>query len=313
MAAERAMLEPAQPNARDGSAADAAGRPVARLDDVMLAMDVVDTLRHREDWISRELDEASREADLKDRLRTIYAGQGIQVSDEVLAQGIRALNERRFVYTPPPAGLARSLALLWVQRDRYLKGLLALLLLLVLAGGLYYQTAIHPVRQIGSALVTAHSEAVAVSAGDAGRQRANRLLAQGESALENGDREAAEDTVQELQGLRMDLAREYTLRIVSTAFVVPPTALHERIHYLVVEAVAPDGAVLPMRIRNGDEGPFEEVARWGAQVSRETYLAVDQDLRSDGRIDDGDLGVKARGEPDVRFSKPVLGGTITRW
>ncbi len=108
-------------------------------------------------------------------------------------------------------------------------------------------------------------------------------------------------------------ARDYRLRIISTAFLVPPTALHERVHYLIVEAVAPDGAILPMRIRNGEGGRTEEVTRWGVQVNRETYLAVDQDLRTDGRIDDAELGVKARGEPDIRFAKPVLGGTITQW
>jgi hypothetical protein len=279
----------------------------------MLAMDVVDTLRHREDWISREIDEAGREADLMERLRKIYAGQGIQVSDDVLAQGIRALNERRFVYTPPPPGLARTPGLLWVQRGRYLKGLAALGLLLLLLAGIYYQTSIRPYRQTASALEAAHSEAAAAATGDAGRQRADRLLTEGEAALEEGDREVADDFVQQLQALRADLRREYRLRVVSTAFVVPPTALHERVHYLIVEAVAPDGAILPMRIRNGEGGRTEEVTRWGVQVNRETYLAVDQDLRADGRIDDAELGVKARGEPDIRFAKPVLGGTITQW
>ena len=43
------------------------------------------------------------------------------------------------------------------------------------------------------------------------------------------------------------------------------------------------------------------------------YLAVDQDLRADGRIDEAELGVKARGEPDIRYTRPVLGETITRW
>ena len=313
MAAEAAVTEAPDPKASDRGTGGTAVREAGGLDDLMLAMDVVDTLRHREDWISREIDEAGREADLMARLRKIYAGQGIQVSDEVLAQGIRALNERRFVYAPPPPGLARSLALLWVQRDRYFKTLAALAALLLVLGAVYYQTSIRPYRQTASALETAHSEAVAAATGEAGRQRADRLLAEAESALDEGDRAVADDLVQQLQALQADLARDYRLRIISAAFVVPPTALHERVHYLIVEAVAPDGAILPMRIRNGEGARTEEVTRWGVQVSRETYLTVDQDLRADGRIDDNELGVKARGEPDVRFTKPVLGGTITRW
>ncbi|MGB5744091.1 MAG: DUF6384 family protein, partial [Sedimenticolaceae bacterium] len=56
------------------------------LDDVMLAMDVVDTLRRRDRLVARELDEAGREADLKQRLKGIYAQQGIDVPDHVVEQ-----------------------------------------------------------------------------------------------------------------------------------------------------------------------------------------------------------------------------------
>ena len=40
----------------------------AKLDDVMLAMDVVDTLRHREQLVSRELAEGERDDQLLERL-----------------------------------------------------------------------------------------------------------------------------------------------------------------------------------------------------------------------------------------------------
>ena len=79
----------------------APGKPQT-LDDIMIAMDVVDTLRHREDLVRRELSEEDREADLIARLRKIYKDQGIDVPDSVLADGVKALKESRFVYTPPP-------------------------------------------------------------------------------------------------------------------------------------------------------------------------------------------------------------------
>ena len=85
----------------------AAGKPQT-LDDVMIAMDVVDTLRHREDLVRRELNEEGREAELIARLREIYRNQGIEVPDHVLADGVKALKESRFVYTPAPqAGSGR--------------------------------------------------------------------------------------------------------------------------------------------------------------------------------------------------------------
>src|ERR687897_3217190 len=119
--AEPATLPPAP------APAGAERLPVRNLDELMLAMDVVDTLRHQDNLVSRELDEERRDAELLERLRRIYKGQGIEVPDKVLQEGVRALKESRFVYTPPPPGLARTLATLWVQRGRVGRGLLGLL------------------------------------------------------------------------------------------------------------------------------------------------------------------------------------------
>ncbi len=154
---------------------------------------------------------------------------------------------------------------------------------------------------------------MAEAAGPAGRERADRLLDAGAAALEESDTGAAAQALGDLRSLRASLQSEYELRIVSTAFKVPPTALHERIRYLIVEAVAPDGGILTLPVANGEAKAPQPVARWGIAVNPDVYLAVDQDLKADGRIDDAALGVKRRGEPDVEFLKPVLGETVTEW
>jgi dienelactone hydrolase len=74
----------------------APGKPQA-LDDIMIAMDVVDTLRHREDLVRRELSEEDRETELIARLRKIYKDQGIDVPDSVLADGVKALWSRPYI------------------------------------------------------------------------------------------------------------------------------------------------------------------------------------------------------------------------
>ena len=130
--AETATLPPAP------APAGAERLPVRNLDELMLAMDVVDTLRHQENLVSRELDEERRDFELLESLRRIYKGQGIDVPDSVLREGVRALKESRFVYTPPPPGFSRTLAMLWVERARYGRRLLALVLL-VGFGWLAYQ------------------------------------------------------------------------------------------------------------------------------------------------------------------------------
>ncbi|MEJ2563781.1 MAG: DUF6384 family protein, partial [Anaerolineales bacterium] len=96
----------------------AAARPGPPLDDVMLAMDVVDTLRQRRELVERELDEPARAQELIARLRTIYANQGIDVPDEILAKGVAALAEERFVYRPAPPSLATTLTRIYVRRRR---------------------------------------------------------------------------------------------------------------------------------------------------------------------------------------------------
>jgi hypothetical protein len=100
-----------------GSAAAATPAKPQTLDELMLAMDVVDTIRFRELLVERELGQGDRDKALRDRLREIYKSQGIEVTDRVLDEGIKALKESRFTYTPPAPGLSRTLALVWVRRS----------------------------------------------------------------------------------------------------------------------------------------------------------------------------------------------------
>ena len=96
--------------------ANGSGQP---LDEVMLAMDVVDTLRRRERLVARELGDDDRRSGLRDRLRDIYASQGIDVPDHIIDEGVKALAEDRFVFAPPEAGFGVRLARIYVGRARW--------------------------------------------------------------------------------------------------------------------------------------------------------------------------------------------------
>lgn len=96
-----------------------------RLEGLMLAMDVVDTLRHQADLAEHALSERDRDAALVARIRAIYAGQGIEVSDAVIVEGVEALKRDRFVYSPPRPGPGLLLARMYVARDRAWPWLLA--------------------------------------------------------------------------------------------------------------------------------------------------------------------------------------------
>ena len=98
-----------------------AKEPKIELDEVMLAMDVVDTLRHQQSLVDRELASDERDQALIDKVKRIYASQGLEVTDQIIAAGVAALREDRFAYRPPPPKGSRWLAKLYVNRKRWAK------------------------------------------------------------------------------------------------------------------------------------------------------------------------------------------------
>ena len=99
------------------------------LDEIMMAMDVVDTLRHEQLLVERELASDERDQALIEKVKRMYVAQGLKVSDEVIAAGVAALKENRFAYQPPPRG-SSWLANLYVRRNLLAKwaGLMAIAL-----------------------------------------------------------------------------------------------------------------------------------------------------------------------------------------
>lgn len=89
-----------------------------QFDDILMAMDVVDTLRQNKQVVERELKIAHYDEDLIEKLRNVYAAQGIDVPDHILQKGVDALREDRFVYTPMPPSFSRSLAEKYVRYQK---------------------------------------------------------------------------------------------------------------------------------------------------------------------------------------------------
>ena len=87
----------------------------------MLAMDVVDTLRHEQLLVERELASDERDQALIEKVKRMYASQGLEVTDDVIAAGVAALKENRFAYQPPPPRGSAWLASLYVSRNRLAK------------------------------------------------------------------------------------------------------------------------------------------------------------------------------------------------
>jgi hypothetical protein len=295
----------------------------APLDELMLAMDVVDTLRHRELVLARELEADDRDHRLLDRLREIYTAQGIAVTDDVLAQGVRALREDRFVYPGPAPGFARSLATMYVTRARWGKwvgGLGAL----VIVGVLIFQFAIRgpelrAIEQLPTELQSTYQAIVTSSEDPAALNDARELFAVGEAAIAQRDFDDARSALGDLRVLSARLEQQYELRVVSRpgevsgVWRVPDENGNAQNFYLIVEALAQNGRALALPIRSEEDGQTRRVSRWGLRVDEDTFQRIAADKRDDGIIQQAVVGRKRRGELDPRYSVATTGAAILEW
>jgi Family of unknown function (DUF6384) len=301
------------------------------LDELMLAMDVVDTLRHQDNLVERELDETRRDADLLERLRAIYKSQGIEVSDDVIRQGVTAIKEDRFAYTPPKPGLGVTLAKVWIARGTIGKGAGAAVVALGLGAGGWWFGVEQPRRAeanrieqeitqiIPRGLTAGHQEAIAEAKVDSARAKANQILADGQAALRRRDAAGGRKAIHDLEALRTTLTQEYWLRIISrpgeqtAVWRVPERNPNARNYYALVEAVTPDGKVLSLPILSEENGRTETVTKFGVRIAADTFEAIARDKRDDGIVQRNRLGDKKRGELDVTYTMPVMTGYLTKW
>jgi len=304
--------------------------PAPKLDELMLAMDVVDTLRHQEGLVEKALSEDSRDATLKQRLRTLYEGQGLKVSDRILDDGLRALKESRFTYDPAPPSFGRMMALLWVGRAVVAKVVAVALVAIVVLGGVTYWRVASTERAAEAARVemtvmlpetvdAAEAALVTEALTSDARIEADRRVAAARAAITAGDAAEAKQAVAALADLRAKLAQTYELRLVSRpgertgVWRVPDVNTRARNYYLIVEAVAPSGDVLKLPVTSEEDGTVKTVDTWGARVPKATYDKVAADKSDDGIVEDNILGEKPRGALEPVYEMDVLSGAITNW
>ncbi len=92
------------------------------LSDVMLAMDIADTIRHRERIVEQELSAEEREKALFEKVKKTYASQGIEVSDATIREAIEAIEDERFAYKAPKDSLFTKFAHFYINRKKWGKG-----------------------------------------------------------------------------------------------------------------------------------------------------------------------------------------------
>lgn len=289
------------------------------LDEVMLAMDVVDTLRRRQRLVEREYDSEGREQDLKQRLHKIYAAQGIEVPDHVLEEGVAALREERFVYKSPPKSFATRLAHLYVTRARWGKWVLGGFAVLLLAWIAYYFMVVVPRAQLPERLESAYRSVVEVAKSEEAGQQAQQLYRAATSALQSGDEDSAQLALESLQDLRNTVEQAYTLQIVSRpgeqsgVWRVPEANPDARNYYIIVEALSADGRLLQVPVVNEESGQIEYVSKWGLRVAEDVFRRIAADKQDDGIIQQRKFGVKQSGQLQPDYLISTTGAAITQW
>ena len=306
-------------------------KPQRPLDDVMIAMDVVDTLRHDKRLVERELNDAERRAELIALLGGIYKGKGIDVPDSILEEGVKALEENGFVYTPPPMSLEVRLARLYGTRETGGRRAAGVGLAGALGLGGWYVAVERP-RAVEQAAIEREAETelparvasllqqiereakVPVIAADA-----RQIAETARSAASGRQLPAARSAEARLQAMLDELRRSFQIRIVNRQgeitglWRVPRVNPLSRNYYLVVEAIDPSGKVLPREIPNEETGQRESVTKWAVRVPKTVFDEIQADKLDDGIIQKAVLATKVPGEIEPRWQREVPGGALTRW
>jgi hypothetical protein len=300
-------------------------------DDVMLAMDIVDTLRHRELVLEKEFGGAERKDTLVRRLKEIYHAQGIEVPDRILEDGVKALEEQRFTYDPPHDSFAVRLAKIYIARDRWMKpiALVAGLALFATAAfefgyakpreALAEKTRVELSVELPRALDAARAAALTLAASDSARSRIEVAYADGIAAAKNGDAKSARAAIGDLEFLSGVLGQDLTIRVVSRpgeysgVFRIPDNAPDARNYYLIVEAVDARGRAHALEISSEEDQKTVRAEKWGVRVSTDTFNAVADDKADDQIIEHADIGAKPRGELSPRYDIADAGGAILEW
>jgi hypothetical protein len=303
---------------------DAVVKEKAALDELMLAMDVVDTLRHKELVLARELSAEDRDAQLVEQLREIYTGQGIVVTDEILQRGVDALRDERFVYRQAEPSFSRTLAQAYVTRDRWGKPVGALVVVAAVAAVAFQVFVRGPelrqATEVPAELTAAYQAIDAISDDPAALDAARTQLATGQAAAAQGDYDAARAAIGELETLNFRLNLEYDLRVVSRpdeqsgVWREPQVNRSARNYYLIVEAIPPrGGGALRIPVTSEEDGRTRAVSTWGLRVDEATYNRVGADKRDDGIIQENIVGRKRRGVLEREYTVPTTGAAITEW
>jgi hypothetical protein len=295
----------------------------AKLEDLMVAMDVVDTLRHQQSTIDRELDTEGRRERLLERLRDIYSAQGLDVPDHILQEGILALEEDRFAYKQRTPSFSTKLAHWYVNRGKLKNPFKFLIAAGGLFGGVHFFNDVLPERELRSQLPAQiqalSSEAGIVSKSESALEQVKEKVRLAELALQNDELEKADELRIQAKALVSQLRQKYQIRIISKPgessgiWRVPDANPNAKNYYLIVQAIDSNGDVVKVKLKNEESNKVSIVSKWGVRVDESTFYKVARDKKDDGIIQGSLVGEKLSGYLEPSYTINTTGSAITSW
>ena len=307
------------------------------LTEVMLAMDVVDTLRHEERLVAKALDTEARERELVERVRAAYAAQGITVSDAMIATGVAALRKREYEYERPQPGIMTSLLRAWVNRGQIFGGFAAVAGLIGVIWAGWWGFVERPAQQAEQAAMVAEAAEASrraelpatlarltdvardLVATERASDRVEALIGRASTALDVADFPTAQTAVADLERAVAVLGTTYEVTIVSRPGVLtgvirtPEDRNDVDNYYLVVEARDGANRVVSVPIRSEEDGSVKSVRYWGVRVSEAQFNRVRDDKADDGIVQNNAAGHKPLGALEIDYDIDATGGLIHTW
>lgn len=296
------------------------------LQHVLEAMDAIDELRHADRLVDQALSSDSERQRMLERLRTLYAEQGISVSDELINQALDMLQQDQLRYQRKGSQWQRRLAGLYIARSRWLKP--AAVGLLVVGALSWFGDAADNVgvnafgKPLAVTLRTEYVEALSRVDGSGEMELMNRVDAinfSGTSALAQGDNNAVQAAIAELKAFNESNGEAYDLRLVresgQPALITRPGLtpdLPPR-HFLLVEALNARNFPVAVEVFSEDTGQRERVMRYGQQIPTELALHFQREFTQHGKYPLTTIARKHRGRFQPEYDIEVLVGVITQW
>ena len=303
------------------------------LGEMLKILDAASTLRKERTKASLALEDRETKRLLRERLLEAARVSGDRVSDAEVDAAIERYYASLHAFEPAESGLARTLAHLYVRRGRIAAitgGVLVwggLVWWLFLSGIGPFSKAGRERRALNAAIETVereHAELTALALDPALDSRFDADLVQARELLKARDVEELERIAESFEDMGEELRREYRLVVVSepNEYSVVVRDFDDELsgHYLIVDAVGPDGKPVRMPIRSAEKDRTRVVSRWGEWVPEAVYQRIAADKRADGIVDERLVAEKVRGQLDVEVRMTGADGApielrrqITEW